>query len=165
MKFVLYLIVTAGAFFYVLSPEQASAQLFRRWQEENSRDNFSHLPGADPNARRTPDYGAENVSEEIRNEVNGRIPVRPAPDFLSDAPLARVAKLYQPPISYTVQRPVGDEYRVQPPRMKSNNPFAPSPHWLIPDTESPDSDPGNITPLLKELFPQIERQPASRVEL
>ena len=170
MKFVLYLIVAAGLFFYVLSPEQASAQLLRRWQEDNSRDNFSHLPGADPNVRRTPDYGAERVSEEIRDEVNGRTPVRPAPDFWSDAPLARVAKQYQPPVSHIVQRPMGDGNRVQPPRMKSYPPFAPGPHWLLPDKwlqPDAESDPdlGDLIPLLKELSPQSYRRENQAVEL
>jgi hypothetical protein len=103
MKLLRNLIVLAGLFFCVLASEQASAQLFRGWQGNDTRNNFSNLPGADPYARRPPDYGAENVSEAIRNEVNGRAPVRPAPDFLSNAPMARAIMQSRIPFTLTAQ--------------------------------------------------------------
>ena len=129
MKF-FHLIIAAGMFFCVLAPEQASAQLFRGWQGNDARDNFSKLPGADPNFRRAPDYGAENVSEAIRNEVNGRTAVRPAPDFLSDAPMARAVMQSQIPFTYTVQRPTGDDSRAQPPLSKHSGRVASYPYWV-----------------------------------
>ena len=160
MKFVLRLTVTTGLLFCVLSPEQVSAQLFRLWQDDLPRSNYSVLPGADPYAKRMPDYGVENVSEEIRNEVNGRTPVRPAPDFWSNAPLAQVAKQYRSPVSYTTLRPTGEEDRIQSPRFKHTQPLAPGPYWIMPPTEPSDvtSDPGDIAPLLKELMQQSGSQ-------
>ena len=130
MRFFLDLTIATGMFFCVLVPEQASAQLFRGWQGNDFRNNYSNLPGADPYARRPPDYGAENVSEAIRNEVNGRAPVRPAPDFLSDAPMARAMKQAQIPFTYTVQRPSGEDSRVQPPFTRNSNRNVPYPYWV-----------------------------------
>jgi len=129
MKF-LHLFIATGIFFCVLTPEQVSAQLFRGWQGNDARDNFSKIPGADPNFRRGPDYGAENVPEEIRNEVNGRAPVRPAPDFLSDTPMARAVAQFQLPFTYTVQRPTGDDSQAQPPLSKHSGRVASYPYWV-----------------------------------
>jgi len=126
----LILAVTAVMLCFALAPEQASAQLFRGFQENDARNHFSKLPGADPYAKRTPDYGAENVSEAIRNEVNGRTPVRPVPDFLSDTPMARAVKQYQIPLTYTVQRPAGENSRVQPPLSKYSGRVAAYPYWV-----------------------------------
>lgn len=127
-------------------PEQASAQLFRRWQNDSQQDNRSHLPGADPTAKRAADYGAEQVSEDIRNEVNGRAPVRPAPDFMSDAPLAAAAKRFQLPEAYTVQRPIAVDNgaRVQPPMTKHVSRDAFGSHWMTDNR--PESDIGNLPP-------------------
>ena len=129
MKF-LHLMIATGILFCVLAPEQASAQLFRGLWGNDTRDHFSKLPGADPYARRGPDYGAENVSEEIRNEVNGRVPVRPAPDFLSNTPMARAVMPFQLPFTYTVQRPTGDDSQVQPPLSKHSGRVASYPYWV-----------------------------------
>jgi len=129
MKF-LHLMIALGMFFCILTPEQASAQLFRGMWGNDARDHFSKLPGADPNFRRGPDYGAENVPEEIRNEVNGRAPVRPAPDFLSNTPMARAAMQFQLPFTYTVQRPTGDDSQVQPPLSKHSGRAVPYPYWV-----------------------------------
>ena len=121
----------SGIYCCVLTPEQASAQLFRGFQRNDTRNSFSNLPGADPYARRPPDYGAENVSEIIRNEVNGRVPVRPAPDFLSDTPMVRAVKQSPIPFMHTVQRPIGNDLQVQPPYTKySNNPYFAYPDWV-----------------------------------
>lgn len=132
MKNACCLAVVVFVFWGMAFPEAASAQLFRRWQDNSQSDNYSNLPGADPMARRAPDYGAEQVSEEIRNEVNGRIPVRPAPDFMSNSPLAITAKIWQPPAFHTVQRPVipKDVIRVQPPVTNSARLGERGPHWL-----------------------------------
>jgi len=116
-------------------PEQASAQLFRRPQEDNQRNsNLSSLPGVNTAATRVADYGANQVSEEIRNEVNGRAPVRPAPDFRSNAPLAAAARQYRYPNTYRVQRPNQSESstRVQPPPTPHAHRLAALPHWLAP---------------------------------
>ena len=134
MKF-LHLIIATGMLFCVLPPEQTSAQWFRGFQGNDTRNSFSNLPGADPYARRVPDYGAENVPEEIRNEVNGRAPVRSAPDFLSDAPMARAVKLYQIPFTYTVQRPTGEDSPVQPPLSKHSGRVAAYPYWVDQDSK------------------------------
>ncbi|MCL2624644.1 MAG: hypothetical protein FWD31_13365 [Planctomycetaceae bacterium] len=144
MKRPLILAVAAVVFCFALAPEQASAQLFRGWQDNNFRSNFSNLPGADPNARRAPDYGAELVSEEIRNEVNGRAPVSPAPDFFSDAPLARIAKQYLNPVGYTTHRPFDTADRLRQPRSKYNGQVAFGPHWMLPYSEAFDH--GNPAP-------------------
>ena len=132
MKRRILLAVTAVLFCFALAPGQASAQLFRGWQGNDARSNFSNLPGADPYTKRAPDYGAESVSEEIRNEVNGRVPVRPAPDFLSDAPMARAVMQFQIPFTYTVQRPAEDDSRVQPPFTKYYNRNVAYPYWVDP---------------------------------
>jgi len=132
MKRQLLLAVTAVMFCFALVPEQASAQLFRGWQGNDTRSKFSNLPGADPYAKRNPDYGAENVSEEIRNEVNGRTPVRPAPDFLSDTPMARAVMQHQIPFTYTVLRPAEVDTQVQPPFTKYSNRNVAYPYWVNP---------------------------------
>jgi len=119
-------------FFCVLAPEQASAQLFRGWQGDNSRSNTSNLPGANPNARPAPGYGAELVSEAIRNEVNGYAPVRPAPDLRRNTALSLIIKQSLPPESYVVQRPFGDDSRVQPPLTKYAGRIIARPHWIAP---------------------------------
>ena len=140
------LAVIIFVFWGMAFPEQASAQLFRRWQEDSPQKNFSNLPGADPTARRGPDYGAEQVSEEIRNEVNGRSPVRPAPDFRTEMPLALAAKKFQPPTDYTVQRPVvrNDGTRVQPPMTKYARRNGTGPYWMA--DYLPELDISNLPP-------------------
>jgi hypothetical protein len=141
MRLLLNLIVLTGMFFCVLVPEQASAQLFRGWQGNDTRNNFSNLPGADPYAKRLPDYGAENVSEAIRNEVNGRAPVRPAPDFLSNAPMARAMMQSPIPSTHTVQRPIGEDSQVQPPLTKSYNRAVTYPYWVERSVAIPHQNP------------------------
>ncbi len=149
MKNMVMIVLVVALTFAFFVPEQASAQLFRRWQDkDNSRDETSHLPGADPRATRAPDYGAERVSEDIRNEVNGRVTVRPAPDFLSDAPLAQAAKQYQNPISYVTQRPVGQGTRVQPPTTTRANSIAALPHWITAYDVTESSDKSDLSPTL-----------------
>jgi hypothetical protein len=120
-----------------LAPEQESAQLFRGWQGNDASNNFSNLPGADPYTKRQPDYGAENVSEAIRNEVNGRAPVRPAPDFLSNAPLARAVMQSPIPFTHTVQRPTGEDSQVQPPFTKFYNRSVAYPYWVEQSVAAP----------------------------
>ena len=152
MKHVSYLIVAAGLF-CVFTSQQASAQLFRFRQDNASRDNYSspysNLPGANPNAVRAPDYGAEQVSEAIRNEVNGRVPVNPVPDFESDAPLALAAKQYQLPAAYMTQPPLKDKdgERVEPPMTKSLMRTVPEPHWIEPYPETETTDSSGLLPI------------------
>ena len=140
------LAVIIFVFWGMAFPKQASAQLFRRWQEDSSRNNFSNLPGADPTARRAPDYGAEQVSEEIRNEVNGRSLVQPAPDFRAETPLALAAKAFRLPIDYKVQRPIvqNDGSRVQPPMTKYSRRDGAGPSWIT--DYLPESDASSLPP-------------------
>ena len=138
-------------------PQQASAQLFRRLQEDNQRDsNLSSLPGVNTAATRVADYGANQVSEEIRNEVNGRAPVRPAPDFRSNAPLAMAARQYRNPITYSSQRPNQSESgtRVQPPLTSHAGRSTAHPRWLAPyDTILKlEVNPEDVAPSLKSPF-------------
>ena len=164
MKRLLLLSVTAGMFFCAFAPEQASAQLFRRWQEENTRNNYSTLPGAAPSIRRAPDYGAEQVSAETRNEVSGRTHVGAAPDFMSDAPLAKIAKQYQNPAEYTSQLPIEIANRQQPPRSKYNKPVTFGPHWITPYSETSDQcDAPAVEP--EEMTPQSDGESNPTVEL
>lgn len=150
----------------VAFPEQASAQLFRRWADDNQRDsNMSQLPGMNNTATRVADYGANQVSEEIRNEVNGRMPVRPAPDFNSDAPLATIAKQYRNP-NYSVQRPVspGVGTRVQPPVTPHANRPMSQPQWI--DPFETHLKPEDIAPMLEAETPlqDLESKIASLAE-
>jgi len=174
MRRLFILAIAVGMFSWML-PEQASAQLFRGWLD-NSRTAFSNLSEADPNVRRAPDYGAEQVSEEIRNEVNGRTSVRPAPDFWSNTPLSHSVMLFLPSISYTVQRPAGEDERVQPPLTKYASPYPARPHWLLPYSEASDEkfdeiseevpeDPGDLIPLLREFLPKPDGGQDQVVEL
>ena len=146
MKKTCCLAVVIFVFWGMAFPEQASAQLFRRPQENSSRNNFSNLPGADPTARRAADYGAEQVSEEIRNEVNGRSPMRPAPDFRTETPLTLAAKRFQLPTDYIVQRPIvqNDGSRVQPPMTKYSRRNGTGPSWMA--DYLPESDISNLPP-------------------
>ena len=161
MRRILLFVVVVGLFCCVVTPEQALAQFFRGWQD-NSRTDYSNLPGANPNVRQAQDYGSEQVSDEIRNEVNGRIPVRSAPDFWSNTPLSRSVGLFLPPVSYTAQRLGGESERVQPPLTKYASRYAACPHWVFPCTDVSDeastevADPGDIAPLLKELLQQSD---------
>ena len=159
MRRLLLLAVTAGVFYCLLAPEQASAQLFRRWQDNDTRSNFSVLPGANPNAKRPPDYGAEQVSDEIRSEVNGRAPVGAAPDFWSNAPLAQRAKQYRNPISYSAQQPIDIANRQYPPRSKFNSRTALGPHWLPPYSDSETSDPSDLDVASEEIATQSDSVP------
>ncbi len=70
---------------YFIAPAEVSGQLFRRIfdepRENSNQGAKSQLPnpGGAISAR---NYGPPPpVSEEVRAEVSGRIPVRPAPDF------------------------------------------------------------------------------------
>ena len=151
MRRLLILAFATGMFCCVMVPEQTSAQLFRRlWEDDSRSNNYSALPGANPNAVRAPDYGAEQVSEVIRNEVNGRTPVGAAPDFLSDFPLAQAAKQYRNPVGYTTQPPVDMTNRLQPPRSKFNDPIAFGPHWITPYSESEANDQSDQSDLAGE---------------
>ena len=158
MKRFMLFVVAAGMFFCVLAPEQASAQLFRRLWEDDTRNNYSVLPGADPYTRREPDYGAEHVSVEIRNEVNGLAYVGAAPDFMSDAPLALVAKQYQNPVDFTTQRPIENANQQQPPRSKYNNQITFGPHWLKPYSVFEDSSQSHLV-VSEEMPPQSDSEP------
>ena len=135
MKIAKYLVVVMVVCLSVIFSEQASAQLFRRFADDNSRDsNLSQLPGVNQAATRVADYGANQVSEEIRNEVNGRSQVRPAPDFNHDVPLASEAKQYRNPVAYHTQKPVvpGSGTGVQPPLFPYANRTTSFPCWLAP---------------------------------
>ncbi|MDR1385579.1 MAG: hypothetical protein LBJ67_17280 [Planctomycetaceae bacterium] len=105
--------------------ESASAQLFRRFarnqEDENKTSTISKINRENSERDAIAETPTILLSEELKNEMIGKILVRPAPDFMSGDPLAKAAKQFKPPIIRTSRRPetfTDTEINIQPPRVR-----------------------------------------------
>jgi hypothetical protein len=124
MKKVTFPVIWVAILLLSLLQESVSAQLFQRLarnlDDENQTSTISKINRENFEKTVVAEIPVISLSEDLRNEMIGRASVRPVPDFMSDAPLAKAAKQFKPPIIHTSQRPgnlTDNHVRIQPPQM------------------------------------------------